>query len=271
MHGNIIWYVNYYRCMVMLYDRSPTIDAWPCHIIWYITYNRCIVILLNSSLTIVAWSYHLIRHLLSMHGHVVWYITYHRYMVISYDTSPTNDHMIHHLSSIHGHALGYITYHRCIAMSCDSSPTIYNGSCHVIHHLLSYVHNLCIGERRAIGWNVSSVCRHRDWAGISQRAYRNLTHRQLIPAFSLQRADQEWLAKDAAHVVDRRAIWVFQISSIRERIQQGGGPARLWKYWVLRWIHSKEYRSCDISTEPCLKRPYWRRETSCVSAISSLS
>ena len=139
MHGHVIWYITYYRCMVMSYDRyiiyyrcmvmsyctSPTIDTWTYHMLHH--------------LSIYAWSCHMIHHLLSMHGHVLWYITYYRCMVMSYDTSPTIDawscHIIHHPLPMHGHVMLYITYYRCMVMSYDTSPTFDAWSCHVTHQL----------------------------------------------------------------------------------------------------------------------------------------
>ena len=99
MHGHVIWYITYHRCMVMSHDTSSTIDAWSFHdtspiinawwfhVIWYITYHRCIIMSCDTSSAIDALSYHMIHHLLSMHGHVIWYITYYRCMVMLYDTS----------------------------------------------------------------------------------------------------------------------------------------------------------------------------------------
>ena len=114
MHGHVIWYFTFYRCMVMLCDTSPTIDSWSCNVI------------------------HLLRSCLlpSMHDHVIWYITYHRCIIMSYDTSPIIDawlcHMIHHLPSMHDHDIWYITYHRCMIMLYVTSPTIDASSCHLI-------------------------------------------------------------------------------------------------------------------------------------------
>ena len=59
----IIWYdITMHQWQVMYHvscDKSPTIDAWSCHI--SITYHRC----------------------------MIWSITYHQRMAMSYDTSPT--------------------------------------------------------------------------------------------------------------------------------------------------------------------------------------
>jgi hypothetical protein len=146
MHGHIICYITYYRCivislnstyyrcivislnstyhrcMVMLYDTSPIIDALPCpgmhhlssmhgHAFWYITCHRCMFISCDISPTVI-------HHLPSIHGHVIWYTTYHRCHMIHHLRLC---HMIHLLSSMHG---WYITYYRCVVMSCDTSPTI---------------------------------------------------------------------------------------------------------------------------------------------------
>ena len=151
MHGHVIWYITYHRCMVMSYDTSIC-----CHAMLYITYRLCHMIHnLQSMHGHVIWCItyqsmhgHVMCYIIyqSMHGHVIWYTTYHRFMVMSYDTSPTIDtwsyhmihhlwscpviydlplcHVIHHLPSMHGHVIWYITY-------------INARLCHMIHHLPS--------------------------------------------------------------------------------------------------------------------------------------
>ena len=153
------------------------IDAWSCHIIWYIIYYRCMVMSYDTSPTIDACSFHMLHHLPSMHGHIIWYIIYHRCMIMWYDTCPTvmlyhiihyqpvilyspiymsyytrttidawsyykmhhlrSCHMIHHLSSMHGHVIWYITYHLCADISYCTSPTIDTWTYHIMHHLPS--------------------------------------------------------------------------------------------------------------------------------------
>ena len=124
MHGHVIWFITYHRCivmsddappMIMSYDASPTIVTWTFHLIHHLPVMSC-----DTSLTfdfiwfIICYSCMVIYHLSSIHGRVMWYITYHRCMVMSYDASPTIEawscHVIHHLPSRHGHVMWCITY-----------------------------------------------------------------------------------------------------------------------------------------------------------------
>ena len=139
----------------------------------------------------------------------------------------------------------FITYHLQWIMSCDTS-----------HIVIWYI--IYLWERRAIGWFVS------------HRAYRNLTHRQLIPALSLhEMAGKRCCPRGRT----KSNLSISDLLNSRANIARRwySAPMKILVTSVDPFEGISKLRYLDRALWRGLKRPYWRRETSCVSAISSLS
>ena len=125
-----------------------------------------------------------------------------------------------------------------------------------------------------IGWNVSSVCRHGDWDWISQRAYRHLTHRQHIPTLSLLKswprmAGKRWCPRGRPKSYLSTSDFLNSRANIARR--WSSAPMKILDTSVDLFEAISNLRYLDRALWWGLKRSCWRRETSCVSAISSLS